>query len=382
MPRYPVKEKSRVILIGTSDYEHSEQLHRLPAIRNNLTALHSALTDEETGVFASDTCVVADSPDSPKSFMQRLARAAKEAEDTLLVYYAGHGVLGWNDELYLTVRESDDDQIAGTAVPFSWVRSAIQDSPAAVRIIVLDCCFSGAAIGAMSSASAALNLVKVEGTTILTSSSAKQISHSVPGEKYTAFTAELIRLLTEDAGQQLCLGDVYRPLSAAMAKRSLPKPKIVISETAGDLVLRRSVPPPPSRYGPQAETNTQPVRMPVQPAPLRPPVFIPSTPEPYRTQRTDLDRGAWGDIGRITAVCTLGVLALFVGAAAVIGIVQTSEGNVSGGLGPAIGAILVITAFAGMFGFLFVLLLRRFIARVKRRREPSSRRPSNSLARG
>jgi hypothetical protein len=349
MSRFPDKQRSRVILIGTSDYEHPDQLQHLPAIRNNLTALERALTDDETGVFSQNTCAVADSPDSRKTFMQRLARAAGEAEDTLLVYYAGHGVLGRNGELYLTVRESVDDpsQIEATAVPFSWVRSTIQDSPAAVRIVVLDCCFSGRAIGAMSTASAALNQVTVEGTTILTSSSANQVSQSVPGEKYTAFTGELIRLLTEPRDEQLRVGDMYGPLHAAMTKRSLPTPKIVISQTAGDLVLRKIVSQPPRLYDPRVRTYAEPIPPPIIHQITFPgtqmPVFSASQtgtvsaetyggygapparpPEPYVFQVPGTARSALNDAALIAAIVVLGALALVFVATDAVGISQTT----------------------------------------------------------
>jgi hypothetical protein len=261
--RFPDAERSRAILIGASDYEHSDQFPNLPAVRNNLVGLERVLADPVTGIFSQSNCAVADSPDSPKTFMQRLGRAAGEAEDTLLVYYAGHGTLGWGGDLHLAVRESDNRQTVGTAVPFEWVKATIQNSPARIRIVILDCCFSGRAIGAMSSDDAALEQVDVSGTTILTSTTANQVSHAVPGEHYTAFTGELIRVLTSGAVDTLTLGEIYRPLLSAMARRSLPRPKIVISETAGQLALRKA-------NAPQAQ-------QPVQPTPPRPKMGISET---------------------------------------------------------------------------------------------------------
>lgn len=322
--------------------------------------------------------------------MQRLARAAAEAEDTLLIYYAGHGILGWNDELYLTVWESDDHQIAGTAVPFGWVRSTMQDSPAAVRIIVLDCCFSGAAIGAMSTASAAVDMVHVEGTTILTSSSATRISHSIPGERYTAFTGELIRLLTENGDRELCIDDVYRPLSAAMARRSLPKPKIVIGETAGDLVLhrravhrlQRNVALSGEAHGESASDWPYALRAPVAypwqtnpaeqtfagyGAPLAP------RPEPHRPQVPDTTYPARGDAVRLAAIIVLASVALFFGIGFVAIAVTAADGKGGGTLGGAIAALIFLAVLTGTCGFFFVFLLRRFMARLRGRKSSPGR---------
>ncbi|MDB6014693.1 MAG: Caspase protein, partial [Gammaproteobacteria bacterium] len=245
MQRQPDPWRSRVVLAGTSDYEHHIELPRLPAIRNNLVGLEEAFTNPATGIFTSDYCTVIDTPDSPKSFMQRLGRAAREAEDVFLAYYAGHGLLGLGTsgtQLYLSVRETDPQQLDGTGVPFEWVRNAILISPAEIRVLILDCCFSGRAIGAMSDYSAALEQVKITGTTILTSTTANEVSLSMPGERYTAFTAELLELLTKPSNDSLSLGDLYRPLSAAMARRRLPSPKIIVGDSSGSLILRR----PPS----------------------------------------------------------------------------------------------------------------------------------------
>ena len=246
MLRYPDRQQSRIVLIGTSDYERSDKLPALPAIRNNLTGLMEAFTNPVTGVFPQDRCTVVDTPDSPKSLMQRLRRAAGETEDTLIIYYAGHGLLGWGTKLYLSVRETDPDQLDGTAVPFEWIRDAIQDSPARIKVLILDCCFSGRAIGAMSSDSAALDQIDVTGTTVFTSTTANEVSHSLLDDRYTAFTGELIRILTEFNDGPLYLGGLYRPLRAAMVRRGLPQPRSKVGDSSGSLVLRRWLPPHPS----------------------------------------------------------------------------------------------------------------------------------------
>lgn len=253
MFRYPDRERSRTVLIGTTDYERTS-LSALPAIHNNLTALEAALTNSMSGVFASEHCLVVDNPDTPRSMITRLARSANEAEDVLFVYYAGHGVLSSNGDLHLTARETDPDQLAGTAVPFEWVRNAIRESPAIIRILILDCCFSGRAVGTMSSDSAALNQLDVAGTYILASTTANRVSISVPGERFTAFTGEFIRLLTIQDSGPLLLRDFYRPLSAAMAKRGLPRPTCSAVDAIGELAVRR----PPFAAPPRIEQTNGP----------------------------------------------------------------------------------------------------------------------------
>jgi uncharacterized caspase-like protein len=191
MDRYPDRERSHAILIGASDFERPDRLPNLPAVWNDIVDLQAVLTNADSGVFDAAQVTVLASPDCPKTMSRRLGVAADTAEDVLLVYYAGHGLLGWDGDLSLAVGETDPDQVAATAVPFEWVKRAIEHSPARSRILILDCCFSGRAVGAMSDDAAALTQVDVRGAVVLASTSANRISNSVPGEQHTAFTADV-----------------------------------------------------------------------------------------------------------------------------------------------------------------------------------------------
>jgi hypothetical protein len=209
--------------------------------------------------------------------IRRLRGAANEAEDVLLVYYAGHGLLGWNGDLHLAVGETNPDQVAGTAVPFEWVKQTIEESPARTRILILDCCFSGRAVGAMSGDDAALMQIDVRGAFVLTSTTANRVSHAVPGERNTAFTAELVQILSrgvESPYATLRLRDVYRPLKAALARRGLPEPKVDMRDASGDLVLRR---PRPQEAAPAQSTPAEPLSAPIVPAAAASTTFTPMT---------------------------------------------------------------------------------------------------------
>lgn len=246
MPSLPQGEFSRAVLIGTSDFELSERLPSLPAVQQNLVGLSEALRDSRSGILARDQCVIIDTPDSPASFLHRLRKVANQAEDLLLVYYAGHGIRhGTRDELYLTVRETNPDLLNGTAVPFSWLRETIENSPARTKLVILDCCYSGMALEMMSGDEIDSREIDIFGTSVIASAPKNQISHSPPGERYTAFTAELLDLLTNGpriTDQPLTVQNLYRGLLGAMSRRELPTPKMQTGDLSGDLLLRRSSP--------------------------------------------------------------------------------------------------------------------------------------------
>jgi hypothetical protein len=243
----PNLDLSRAVLIGTSAFEN---LPNLPAVRNNLTGLSAALSDNRFGILAPDSCVIVDSPETTASFLRRLRAIARQAEDFLLVYYAGHGLRHQTrDLLYLAVQDTDPEAPEGTAVRFDSVREVIEDSPARTRLLILDCCYSGMALGAMSSSTIDPRDVAVGGTTVITSSPKNMISHSPLGERFTAFSGELISLLATGspiAGEPLTVDSAYRSLRVALARRNLPEPKRKLTDTSGDILLRRPAVPPPS----------------------------------------------------------------------------------------------------------------------------------------
>ena len=76
-----------------------------------------------------------------------LRSAASEAEDLLLVYFVGHGLVsGRRHELYLGLPDSEWAEPEWNSLEYDKLRSSVLDSPAATKIIILDCCFSGRAL--------------------------------------------------------------------------------------------------------------------------------------------------------------------------------------------------------------------------------------------
>lgn len=279
----PIPELSRAVLIGASRFTG---LPALPAVHNNLLDLAEALTNPQTGILQASSCTIVDTPDSTAAFMRMLRTAAKQAEDFLLVYYAGHGVRDQihDERLYLAVRETDPDGPEGTAIPFEAVRDVIEDSRARTRVLILDCCYSGLAMGAMSTTAVDVQEVAVGGTAVLTSSPKNKQSLSPPGDRHTAFTGELITLInggTRIPGEALTVDTAFRSLRAVLARRRLPEPKLKLTDTSGAILLRRTSLPPPKPAPPPLvwQKHTSP-----EPRPLPPILPVPS-PTPRQPPR-------------------------------------------------------------------------------------------------
>ncbi|PWV79679.1 caspase domain-containing protein, partial [Nocardia neocaledoniensis] len=233
----PLSERrgSRAVLIGVAEYTHPE-VSNLTAVATNLTDLAQVLTAADGGGFEPKHCVTVTNPDRRRHVGEAISRAGREATDVLLVYYAGHGMLDRRGRLHLALTDSDPDDITWSSVQFDMLREAIVDSGARVRILILDCCFSGRAFEAMSSTSSLVaGQVEISGTYVITSSGANETSFAPAGDRNTAFTAAL--LTAAAAGPGLTLEEVYRRTDQLLMRNGHPRPKRRSVDVAGEVRL-------------------------------------------------------------------------------------------------------------------------------------------------
>jgi diguanylate cyclase (GGDEF)-like protein/PAS domain S-box-containing protein len=216
--------RSRALFIGVDSFENLESL---PAVRQNLLTLVDLFAD---GVWqlGSSHCVQLLNPNSTREVDQAIAHAAVAATDTLLLYYAGHGLLDRQGRLHLAMPDSDKSAVHSTAFPYDWVRMRLAESGAARCIVILDCCFSARAMGAQSPASSIAALAEAEGTYVLAAADERAIALAPPGEMFTAFTGALVRVLTDgiaDAPESLDLDTVFQGVQAILRRQARPDPQ-------------------------------------------------------------------------------------------------------------------------------------------------------------
>ena len=107
------------------------------------------------------------------------------------------------------------------------VREALLRSPAAHRILILDCCFGGGVVPVTGVTWALLGQAATEGADVLVSAPPSPVYFSGPRETYTAFTGALIAIMRDGiAGgpEFLTLGTIYGQLLHALASRGRPRP--------------------------------------------------------------------------------------------------------------------------------------------------------------
>ncbi|MGI8335912.1 caspase, EACC1-associated type [Actinomadura scrupuli] len=239
-------QRSWAVLIGTSRYTSDPGLSPLPAVRNNLDALRTVLTDQRYCGFARDRCTVISDPEDSQAIGRALAAAGDAAEDLLLVYYAGHGLIDRQGELYLGLTEtsSHTSMLPYTGVPYGLVRRSVRGSRAASRVVILDCCFSGRAIDAATGPEAVVaGQVEIQGAYTLTSSSRTSTSIAAEGSQFTAFTGELLRILVDGVPggpELLTLDAIYEELHRGLVRAGLPEPHVGREQNIHRLALVRN----------------------------------------------------------------------------------------------------------------------------------------------
>ncbi|WP_340377278.1 caspase family protein [Streptomyces sp. SS7] len=236
---WPDGELSRILLLGTVEYQ-STDLTPMLSVRDNLTGLRALLTDPDRGLFLPSRCRVLgdDEPLSMSALGAALAFAAQDATDLLLVYYAGHGLLDEDGRLYLSLPETDPDNVGFSAIPVDLILRSLGRARAKARVLILDCCFSGRAVAAMTSpGSVVVGQLEHSGTYTLTSTTHTAPSYAPPGEEHTAFTGALLRALKSPA--PLTLNEIHKFIDAELVSRGLPRPQSRAVNTAGSLALAR-----------------------------------------------------------------------------------------------------------------------------------------------
>lgn len=128
--------------------EDRENLPDLAGPPHDADAVAAALTDPQVGLFRPEDVQVL-----RQRFQHEVVAALEDVlvtsavrDQTVLLYFSGHGEVGRHGQLFLCLRDTRLDRLHSTAIAASWIRDAIMDSPATV-VVVLDCCASGRFVG-------------------------------------------------------------------------------------------------------------------------------------------------------------------------------------------------------------------------------------------
>jgi hypothetical protein len=159
--------------------------------------------------------------DTVRGLVRERLHTAHPIKD-ILIYFVGHGTVD-DGHLHFLVRDSREGMEAQSSIAAPDLAQVLRvAAPQQRRLIILDCCFSEAAVeafgamGAFDEAVATTALRDLEpqiappdrGTLLLCSSPRRRVSIGMPNEERTLFTGALLDILTNAARiwERLVLG--------------------------------------------------------------------------------------------------------------------------------------------------------------------------------
>ncbi|MEU3550022.1 caspase, EACC1-associated type [Streptomyces longwoodensis] len=267
--------RCRAVLFGVPAYTY---LPALDGVSRNIPALLAQLTDSEVGGLPEENCLVVCEDSGQGPVLDAVCQAAEDADDLLLVYYAGHGHFDRGGGLLLATKDSSTTR-RHHSVPYEAIREYVEMSQARRKVVIVDCCYSGMALRMGDALTGEGDPLAIEGACVLTS--AAETQQSLCLDEGSVFTLALIEVLQNGLKgvlpdgrrgheqSHLSTADVFEAVRARLAERieddlPVPAPRMATRGDGHKIPLARNR----AFTGPPAEpVDTAPTDPSEQPSP-------------------------------------------------------------------------------------------------------------------
>ena len=243
---------SKAIVIGCAAYM-SDGIPDLRYAEQDAHAIHARLIDPDVGGFDPKTTDLLISPVHVAASVQLEALLHGAApDDSVVVYFAGHGLRDDRGQMYLAVTDTNPEFLRATSISARFVRELLDDCRSRKVCVILDCCFAGAfgqghrSVLNARDVKAGLGTLEGEGTVVLTSSQASQQSRESEHHAHGIFTHYLLEGLdgaadTDDNGL-ITPVELYQFVSARMERDAgaSQRPMMLGSLSGGSFPIARS----------------------------------------------------------------------------------------------------------------------------------------------
>jgi serine/threonine protein phosphatase PrpC len=202
---YPPEGPRAALVIATTRYRDPE-LRQLRAPARDAEDLAEVLGDPDIGAFTVMRVIDGDERQVRREI--DLFLSGRGIGDLVVVYLSCHGVLDRRNRLFFAAADTLKAQLGSTGIPSVWVLEQLEECRARSKVLILDCCFSGA-FAHGSKGDADLDLERRlaghgRGQAVLTASRAGEYSfegQALPGAAITGsiFTAGLVEGLRTGA---------------------------------------------------------------------------------------------------------------------------------------------------------------------------------------
>jgi hypothetical protein len=183
------------LLIGISHY--GEGYSPLPGCKRDVEQMQTVLQDANMGNFEVKTLFEPD-PQNLREAIEGFYRG-RQRSDVLLLYFSGHGDLdnATGSQLYLSTchtRKEAKQLVESSAVEAEFLHRHLVNSKSRQKIVILDCCFSGAIANLLKKGNDGVSLAQLQatGTVVLASCSSFEESYQSKGTATSTSPAESI----------------------------------------------------------------------------------------------------------------------------------------------------------------------------------------------
>lgn len=239
-----------VLLIGASEFPEDPSFTPIPNVKVNIARFKESLINPEiVGVPESNISI---SLNETKSQIERklhdLAEKTRHKKYTLLVYYSGHGILSSVDyHLYLSTHNTHKKYLEIDGINIEDFKKEINRSAAGRKIVLLDCCHSGAIMGTMNDITSTIQAA-IKGTegSYYMASAAEDTPSLFPVDKPdqpTHFTGKFIEILNTgiESDLEYCsLREIYNKIEFDLRQMGLPRPQQFNYNTADQFYFFRN----------------------------------------------------------------------------------------------------------------------------------------------
>ncbi|MFF0723753.1 esterase-like activity of phytase family protein [Streptomyces sp. NPDC004134] len=240
-PRLPLPHLSYAVLIGVADHVPESGLRPLPAVDRGCLELRDVLGDSRIWGLPTSRCRLV-RPQNREQLLDPVSDAARQASDCLVVYWAGHG-LTHDGALHLALPDSREDDVPGTAVPFTDLlrRLGAAPDPPSRTIVILDCCQGSVAFDAVRREVEAAELHDIY---VLAASPPGGDAVGTSGTGLTAFTQALVETVRAGIGDHqdfLTPNDIAAELRRVVPGRGGPEPHTLDPHAVGSRPFVRNL---------------------------------------------------------------------------------------------------------------------------------------------
>ncbi len=236
------------ILIGSSRFDNEPKLNPLKCPERDVDGMREILAAPELGAFG-EPFVFKDVENH--AVLRRIEEVLSDAnhDDQVLIYYSGHGATDLPGRLYLATANTEVKSLVSTSIPVEMLRLFIENSACRKIILILDCCYGGAAGKSFSRGvvdEKLKELARGSGVYILTASTASQTEKEREGDDYGLLTKHIIAGIKQgeaDINEDgvVSMDDLYGYVFAKVKSEGCQEPmRWALNVKGEDLIIARA----------------------------------------------------------------------------------------------------------------------------------------------